>query len=187
MIQNLPNEEWKPIEGFEELYHVSNYGRVKSLPRRGTINETRILKPCKNRDGYLQVCLYKDSTKQYKTIHRLVAEAFLPNPNNLPCINHKDENKENNNVENLEYCDIAFNNSYGTRNERVSKAMTNGKLSKTVLQYDRNGNFIREWPSAREIERQLGFVNGNICKCCIGKPHYNTAYNFIWRYKDDIN
>lgn len=121
------NEEiWKDIEGYEGLYQVSNYGRVKRMFIKGAKKET-ILKLAKNKTGYIRVCLSKNSKKSNKHIHRLVAEAFIPNPNNLPQINHKDENPNNNYVDNLEWCNGKYNTNYGTRNKRIST-----KLSKRI-------------------------------------------------------
>lgn len=171
-------EKWKNIEGFP-YYQVSNFGKVKSLKGYGSVQE-RILKPMKKRDGYLQVCLHKDGKFQ-KTVHRLVAEAFLPNPNNLSEVNHKNEDKTKNVIvlnedgsineeaSNLEWCDHSYNVVY-------SKA-------KAVLQCDKQGNFIREWPSTNEVQRQLGFSIGNISRCCLGKR--KQAHGFIWRYKNE--
>ena len=176
---NTENAEiWKPIEGFEN-YQVSTSGRVKSLPRRGTIGG--ILKPEITNDGYLQVALYNNGKRYWKRVHRLVAQTFLPNPNNLPEVNHKDENPSNSNLQNLEWCTTSYNHDYGTRIERVRQATTNGKCSKTVLQFDINGNFIAEYPSTQEVQRQLGFRQGFISTCCLNKC--KSAYGFIWRYK----
>ena len=97
-------EIWKDVVGYEGLYKVSNLGRVKSLQRKGTALNDRILKYSFDIDGYRQVILSKDNKRKCVKIHRLVGLAFLCNENNLPCINHKDENKENNSVENLEWC-----------------------------------------------------------------------------------
>ena len=124
-------EIWKPKKDYEGLYEVSNLGRVKSLGNGKSINSKEgILKPGKIKQGYLQVTLCKNRKQKRFLVHRLVAEAFLPNPENLPFINHKDEDKTNNSVDNLEYCTREYNNNYGTRNERVAKANTNGKKSK---------------------------------------------------------
>ena len=101
-------EEWRPIEGSEGLYEVSSYGRVRSLRRN------IILSPKKEPMGYLRCNLYLNKNMKTFSIHRLVAQAFIPNPDNLPQVNHKDENKTNNSVENLEWCDAKYNNNYGT-------------------------------------------------------------------------
>ena len=111
-------ETWKNIKGYEGLYQISNKGRVKSLYNKNNKKE-KILKPGE-RNEYLCVSLYKNNKKNVYSIHRLVAQAFLPNPDNLPVVNHKDENKLNNNVENLEWCNYGYNINYGTRNERAN-------------------------------------------------------------------
>lgn len=170
------DEIWKDIKDYEGLYEVSNWGRVKSLPRNGTVKYARILKPCTDRCGYLFVGLYKNNKQKNFFIHQLVAQAFLDNPNNLPQVNHKDENKQNNNAENLEFCDCKYNVNYGTAIARRSK-----KISKPVLQYDLEGNFIKEWKSAKQAEREGGFNHENITTCCKGRQ--KTHKDFIWRYK----
>lgn len=127
------NEIWKDIKGYESLYQVSNLGRVKSLARKVikknyvSFKKERILKQQTDRYGYKKVILQRNYQIKTFSIHRLVAEAFLENPYNLPQINHKDENKENNCVLNLEYCDSKYNNNYGTRNKRVSETMKKKK------------------------------------------------------------
>lgn len=173
----MKKEYWKPIKGYEGLYMISNWGRVKSFK----FGKERILKPVTNSSGYLLVILCKDRKVKAFTVHRLVAEAFLPNPHNYPCVNHKDENKQNNNVSNLEWCSAQYNNTYGTRIERVAEKNTNGKYSKPVLQYTLNGQFVREWLSAKQAEREGGFHQANICMCCKGKQKTHKGY--IWKYK----
>ena len=170
-------EIWKDIEGYEGLYQVSNMGRVRSLKYK---NE-RILKPRKQ-SGYYKVLLYNNETREY-LIHRLVANAFIPNPDNLPQVNHKDEDKANNCVSNLEWCTQKYNSSYGTRGKRISLKNTNGKKSKITLQYDINGNLIKEWKSTRDVERNLGFNQSYISKCC--KNIIKTAYGYLWKYKNE--
>ena len=162
-------EIWKDIEGYEGLYQVSNKGRVKSLYK----GSERILKPHDNGRGYLRVHLTKENTSKNIRVHRLVALAFIPNPNNLPEINHRDENKKNNCVENLEWCDRGYNVNYGTRNERVSRK---------ILQYSKSEEFIREWQSAAEVKRVLGIDRAHISACCKGK--LKSSGGFVWRYKE---
>lgn len=178
-------EQWKDIIGYEELYQISNLGRVKSLNYNHTGKE-QILKLHKDKGGYLRVDLCKDGKVKNCLIHRLVGNAFIPNDDIFKTqINHKDENKENNNVNNLEYCDMSYNNNYGTHQERCAKARLNHpKLSKKVNQYSKDGKtFIQSFQSAMEIQRQLGFANTHISDCCIGKR--KSAYGFRWKYKND--
>lgn len=171
-------EQWKDIIGYEGLYQISNLGRVKSLK----YGKERILKPIKKKDGYLTVVLYNGVGKKMY-IHRLVAINFIPNANNLQEINHKDENKENNNLNNLEWTDHITNMQYGTLVERSAKARLNHpKLSKQVNQYSLDGNFIRSFQSAYEIQRQLGFNQSHICDCCLGK--LKKSHNYIWKYAE---
>lgn len=170
----MKKEIWKDILGYEGLYQVSNFGRVKSLK----FGKERILKLTKDKDGYLIVNLYKAGRIKTVKVHRLVAEAFLPNPDNLPLINHKDEDKSNNIVSNLEWYDVKYNTNYGTRNKRIGKSNTNGKRSKPVLQYTLDGKFVREWESYRECKRN-GF--NHVSECCRGK--LKSCGGFIWRYK----
>lgn len=115
------DEIWKDIPGYEGKYEVSNLGNVRSLNYNHT-GEIKLLKQGTNKKGYKLVNLCKNGKQKCYLIHRLVAMTFIPNPNNLPIINHKDENKVNNNVKNLEWCTIAYNNNYGTRNERTSES-----------------------------------------------------------------
>lgn len=163
-----------------ENYQVSNFGRILSLNYNHT-GKSKLLKPGDDGHGYLQVDFFKDGKRKSCKVHRLVAETFLLNPDNLPCINHKDEDKTNNLVENLEYCTYEYNNNYGSRNERAAKANTNGKQSKPVLQFSKTGEFIREYPSTMECKRN-GFNEGNICSCCLGKR--KSADGYIWKYKE---
>ena len=183
-------ELWRDIKDYKDLYQGSNLGRVRSLDRwvkcpNGSVRfyKGRILKPGTNKDGYLQVDLCKNNKSKTFRVNRLVAEAFLEIPEELRHlkgtrylqVNHKDEDKTNNNVENLEWCSAKDNTNYGTRNEKVSK-----KLSKTVLQYTLDGVFIREWVSTRECERN-GFNHGAVAACCRGELKKYKGY--IWRYK----
>lgn len=166
-------EVFLDIPDYEGLYEVSNLGRIR---RNG-----KILKPCKNRGGYLLVELCKNGIRRTVLVHRLVSQSFIPNPQNLPQINHKDEDKTNNTVNNLEWCTREYNNNYGTRNKRIAEKISEIK-SKPVLQYDREGNFIREWPSMMKVEEETGIYQQNISMCCLGSR--NSAGGYIWKYKN---
>ena len=171
------DEIWKDIKGYEGLYQGSNWGRAKSLDRyvKGKghslqFKKGRILKPMKDNNGYLFVRLSKDGKHTTFNIHRLVAEHFLDNPNNYKEVNHKDENKTNNVVTNLEWCDRKYNCNYGTRTE---------KCSKKVYQYTLDGQFVKEWSSTMECGRN-GYIQQAISACCNGKQKAHKG--FIWSY-----
>ena len=177
-------EIWKDIKDYEGLYQVSNWGRVKSLGNGNSNNsKERILKLYIERCGYLNVFLSKNGKRKMCSVHRLVAETFLENPENLPEVNHIDEDKTNNRVENLEWKTHRDNLNHGTHNERVAKSNTNGKCSKKVIQLTLTGDFIREWPSTAECGRN-GFNFSNIAACCRGK--IKSAYGYIWKYKETL-
>ena len=176
-----------------ERFQVSNLGRLINLNYRGT-GKAKLAKLYKRKDGYLEVGLSKNKETKTCLVHRLVAETFLPNPENKPQVNHKiegDEGKKINIVylnedgtvdekkSTIEWVTAKDNCNHGTRNERVAKKTTNGKLSKKVLQFTLDGEFIREWESTRECERN-GYNHGNVSACCRGK--YISAYGFKWEY-----
>ena len=187
-------EWWRPVVGYEGFYEISNYGRVKSIARKLNnqySNCERILHPRKNKLDYLRINLCDGIKVKTHLIHKLVSKAYLPNPNNYPCVNHKDENPSNNFVwvnddgsidfekSNLEWCTQKYNSNYGTRNDRISKNGLN-KHSKTTLQLDLEGNVIKEWLSVRQIQRETGYKRYSIERCCNGKQ--KTAYGFKWSY-----
>jgi hypothetical protein len=163
-------EIWKPIEGYPN-YEVSNFGNVKSLNYNRTGRE-KLLKLINDKDGYKTCLLCKNNTIKMCKVHRLVAEAFIPNPNNLPQVNHKDENKTNNHVNNLEWCTAKYNTNYGNRNKLVSKP---------IDVYDLDMDYIATYPSIRECERQLNADKSNIIKVCRGLIKQCNGY--IFRYK----
>ena len=176
------NEVWRSVKDYEGLYEVSNYGRVRNC-RTG-----RVLRPGKNRYDYLYVILCKDGVMKHWSVHRLVGMTFpdlvgwtedaIGKPFEELQINHKDQNKQNNRVENLEWCTQEYNLNYGTRNERVAKSKTNGKRSKTVYMY-LNGKLCGLWPSTHECGRN-GFNQSNVAACCRGdKTKYKS---FKWSY-----
>lgn len=187
-------EVWKDIKDYEGLYQVSNLGRVKSLERTrnncynsmSKIKE-HILKPSITKCGYYNVVLSKDNNKKHKLIHRLVAEAFIDNKYNKTCINHINECKWDNAVWNLEWCTHKENNNYGNHNIKLSISKT-GKynrkdVSKPVLQYTVDGQFIAEYPSMLEAQRQTGFFQTGIGQCCRGNKKYSTVGGYKWKFK----
>lgn len=161
-------------------YTITDDGRVFSLNYRHT-GKKKEVKPrlC---NGYNIIGLWIGGEQKHFFVHRLVSLTFIPNPDNLPEVNHKDENKTNNMVGNLEWCSKSYNINYGTRNERCGEKNLNMKdLSKPVKQFTKDGVFIKEYPSMHEVERQTGFYYSHIGKCCNGKQ--KSAYGYIWRYK----
>ena len=164
-------EIWKPVVGYEGHYQVSNFGRVKSIK----FGKEIILKPKKDKYGYLHVNLYKNNKRKDFLVHRLVAEAFIPNSDNLPLVNHKDENPSNNFVDNLEYCTNKYNLNYGTAQQRKSH-----KLSKPVCQYTLDNELIKIWSSLTECKNKEGFNIGHIYECCRGIR--KTHRGFKWSY-----
>lgn len=175
-------EIWKDIPEYEGLYQVSNFGRVKSFKRKGNNKERILTASNNNTKKYWKVQLSKKDKIKHFSVHKLVALAFIPNPENLPCVNHKDENKDNNHVSNLEWCTYQYNTNYGTRNERARNKMINGKLAKPILQFSLKGEFIKEWESISEIQRQL---NINVSYTLLNKTIH--TYNYFWFYKDGFS
>lgn len=180
-------EIWKDVINYEGLYKISNYGRVISCKK----NE-KLLKPL-NCNGYLKVVLCKNGKVKNELLHRLVAQHYIQNPNNYNEVNHKDENKTNNNADNLEWCSHKYNINYGTGNlrralkEKTSKEKVPKKIkhyignknSKKIIQYDLQGNFIREWESISSASKELNLKK--IWEVCNKKR--NKCGNYIWRYK----
>lgn len=172
-------EIWKDIPDYEGLYQVSNLGRIKSLPRNGTIKKERILKQTLDTTGYLTIGLHKDNKVKKVNVHRLIAKTFIPNINNYNVINHIDGNKTNNKIENLEWCTQSHN-----AKESIRLGLQIPYNKKIVLQYDKNGNFIKEYKSTCDAQRETKIFQSNISKCCLKQRH--TAGGFVWRYKEEI-
>lgn len=178
-------EEWRDIKGYEGIYQVSNMGRVKSLPHRHKnrcsyyMTKERILsmRVCGTQREYLAVMLCVDNIHKQFKIHRLVAEAFIPNPNNYKEINHKDENKANNNVENLEWCTRSYNVNYGRGKEKRVL-----QLREPVLQYSLDGKLIAEYNSFREAAEAVNGSSCNISHCIRGD--IKTHKGYIWKRKN---
>lgn len=175
-----PNEveEWRPVVGAEENYIVSNLGNVASLNYNHT-GKCRFLKQSIS-GGYQRVSINKDGKHLSVKVHRLVAEAFLPNPENLPQINHKDENKLNNVVWNLEWCDSHYNINYGTGLKRRAKARVENGKGKAVKQIDKSGNTISSFTNVASAARKTGISRSSIFKTLTGKN--KTAGNYKWEY-----
>lgn len=167
-------EVWEDIQGYEGYYQVSNLGRVKSLYKGSAI-----LKGSVNNRGYHTVILYKDGKYKHFLKHRLVAQAFIPNPQKLPQVNHKDEDKSNNNVSNLEWCTNAYNNLYHDKAKRVGI-----KEGKPVAQYTLSGKLVRIWESACEAGR-AGYHAGHIRECCHEKVQTHRGYMWWFAFDDE--
>lgn len=168
-------EIWKDIVAFEGLYKISNFGRVISLnyKRQGYEKE---LKTAVEKDGYLYVTLYSSDHKQHhKKIHRLVLEAFEPNPHNLPEVNHKDENKQNNRLDNLEWCTSKYNINYGKGHEKTKKAALEHQAIPVKCLNDG-----KLYISAREAARDKNTHHSDILRCCKGER--NTSGGYQWQY-----
>lgn len=186
-------EIWKDIPGYEGLYQVSNYGKIKSLGRKTKIpyseriEKEKILKLSKGKDGYLYFDLCKNSKIKRKAVHIIEAEVFL-NKNNFKYkknedisnidynelqVNHIDENKTNNYIDNLEWCTRKYNCSYGTRNERV-----NEKRMRPIIQYDLDNNYIKSFSNISEGAKSINRSPGSIYKCLIGKTKQSGGYKW---------
>lgn len=176
-------EIWKPIKNYEGLYEVSNLGRIKSLPRRGTGNQEKILKPKTTKFGYYEIVLIRHYNRKSCKVHRLVAETFIPNPQNKPYINHKDFNGLNNHVDNLEWCTPKENTIYSRQRNRFINS--DNLKKKKIAQYDLNDNLINTWNSITEASILLNIDKSHIGACCKQKKHYNTAGGYKWRYVNE--
>ena len=196
-------EEWRSIPGYEGQYEVSNMGRVRSLPHRRkggnqfgcsfeTVLPGKILTPQPRRKygrdevgGHLRVTLSRDGKAHKIFIHRLVAQTFIPNPNNYPIVNHKDENPQNNNVENLEWCSYEYNQNYGTCRKRMLGHTNYKKRSeqqhKKIYQYSMDGILVKIWNSRKEAI-EAGYTGTAITRCAQGKRNKHKGY--IWSYHE---
>lgn len=169
-------ETWKDVVGYEGRYQVSDKGRVRSLSvkSRTKFFSGRVLAQSRNKSGYMVVGL----SRKMHSVHNLVASAFIENPNGYDCVNHKDENKANNNADNLEWCTHKYNCNYGTRNERISQ-----NAGREIIQYDLCGNELKRWASAAKAAAFYGVARTTITGCCAGRQH--TSCGYIWEYVDE--
>lgn len=175
-------EIWKDIENYEGIYQVSNLGRVRSLNYRNT-NKIKLLSVHTNTKGYLDAHLAKNGISHHCVIHRLVAKAFISNPNNLPQVNHIDGNKKNNCINNLEWCNNSQNMKHAYKMGMIHKMIgVNNPKHKAVYQYDLKGNFIKKWEYIQKAADCLNIKQSGITCCCQGI--YKTSSGFIWKYAD---
>ena len=178
---------WKDVKGYEGYYEVSNTGHVRSVDRYVNCKngmakrKGKMLRETERSKGYLCVRLSRNNEGRVVEIQRIVAIAFLPNPDDLPCVNHKDENKKNNSVENLEWCTYFYNNNYGNRKAKCREKRINGKMSKKIFQYSREGELLNEFPSLAEVHRLYGFDASKISLCARNKR--KSAYGYIWSFE----
>lgn len=179
-------EVWKDVIGLEGIFQVSNMGRIRSLDKYAKVCgggkrlvKGRILKPTKLKNGYYEAQFHHKGERIIYLLHRLVAIHFIDNPLNLPEVNHKDENPQNNNVENLEWCTSKYNANYGTRNIRM---MENREFV-SVIQLDKGGNLIKQWDKMSDACRETGADISSMIRVCKGKQ--DTCVGYKWKYADE--
>lgn len=172
-VDNQPNEEWRDVVGYEGLYQVSNLGRVKSLRAHNKwgIERESILIPAVEKKGYKRFCLNKNGKGKTVKLHRIIAQAFIPNPDNKPCVDHIDGNPSNNNVSNLRWVTYWKNKHNPATRRRVVKA---------VAQYTIKGEHVRDWFSAYDAATSTGVKMGSIRACCRGEIYSTAGYK--WKY-----
>lgn len=170
-------EVWKPItyQGWEDLYEISSLGRLRNRKTQ------EIRKLCVDNAGYLYCTINRNGKTKWISIHRAVALVFIDNPSGLPCVNHKDENKFNNNVENLEWCDWRYNCNYGTGRQRAIAKFGKHKGKVPVAQYSKEGKLIAKYESIAEASRQSGVNMTSLRKAAYGEQKRRSAGGYIWR------
>lgn len=189
MILNTNVEIWKDIPNYEGYYKASNYGRVKSMPRKLAfgcayrMTEEKILKESIAGSGYLFVCLCKDGVHKQIYVHRLVWYAFNGDIPEGMDVNHINEVKTDNRLSNLNLMTRKENCNWGNGKERMLNSRKGRNARKAVLQFDLNGKLIKEYPSIIAVQRELGYKNSSIGDCCRNKKHFKTAYGYVWKFK----
>lgn len=181
-------EEWKPVVGYEGLYEVSDWGNVRSLdvylPSKGgslALRRGRQLKQYLDKDGYCRVGIHKGGKESTVGVHQLVALAFIPNPENLPIIDHINGIRNDNRVENLRWFTVKLNNSTEQAKHKKSLAAFKRKDNKKIIyQYTLDGELVAEYESTSEAERVKGYGRSALSKCALGKQ--GTSYGYIWSY-----
>ena len=168
-ISNLRGEKWKDVDGYEGVYQVSNKGRLKHILVKDRCE--KLVRLYKEKTGYIRITLSHKNKRKKISMHREVAKLFIPNPNNLETVNHKDYNRTNNDADNLEWMTVEVNLRYSI--DRHYK--------KAVIQMDLQGNILKEWPSAYEVEKQIGYKSTTISRCCLGKN--KTYMKCLWKFK----
>lgn len=172
-------EIWKDIPDYEGLYMVSNLGRVKSLPKH--YHNEIILKNKNTKDGYFETALRKNNKTKWIRTHRLVAIAFIPNLENKEQVNHKDGNKRNNNVNNLEWCTLQENKEHAIRTGLQDFVGEKNPKAKSVLQFDKDGNFIKKYNTLRKAMKETGVLENKISMVC--NHHRKTAGGYVWKFE----
>lgn len=175
-------EIWKNIKNYEGYYQVSSLGKVRSIDRidiNGSKIKGKVLSPL-NVNGYSRVLLSKDGVKKQKGIHRLMMEAFVPNPLKKPQVNHINGIKNDNRLENLEWCDASENQLHAIKIGLVSKTRKWYKPTKKVVQKNTENQIIKIWDSNKQITIETDYKKENIKNCCNGKS--KTAYGYVWKY-----
>lgn len=181
-------EIWKDVPEYEGTYQISNLGNIRSLNYNNN-KKTKNISQRIHKNGYLTVTICKNKIKKNKSVHRLVALAFLPNPNNYKCVNHIDGNKLNNYVENLEWCTHKQNTAHaiqhGLSNPHfmLGKTGIKNKLSKKIFQCDLQGNIIKKWDCISDAARFYGIRSGNISNCLTGRN--KTYKGYVWIYAEE--
>lgn len=188
-------EIWKDIKGYEGIYKVSNFGNVLSVicgPKTNSVHlkkKSKILSPVPTNFGYYKVELYKNGIGKIFYVHRLVAQAFIPNPECKPQVNHIDGNKANNNVCNLEWVTASENQKHSISlclkksSPNIGRIGSLNPSSKTILQYDLNGNFVKKWVGVSEAARKMGCGCSSISACLVGR--HKTCKGYIWKYAEE--